>query len=230
MMTGKIMMRLKQLQKRPYIAILIVLSFVAAACSSSTEVSANGPDQINASPEYGESLQDWAEFNGDDFKPEIPPMPGYEPIVWEDLVPAGFSSDEIYAKYADQLASIEAGSPEANALYEEMQGEYDGDAINVELDGEKIQLAGFISPLNYDDDIITEFLFVPYFGACIHVPAPPANQTILVTVDKEDGFTIEETYGSVWIAGTISATSTTTDLATANYTIAGDQRGIYEVY
>jgi hypothetical protein len=35
-------------------------------------------------------------------------------------------------------------------------------------------------PLEDDADQVTEFLLVPFAGACIHVPPPPPNQMIYV--------------------------------------------------
>lgn len=84
--------------------------------------------------------------------------------------------------------------------------------------------------MTYDEDIVTEFLLVPYFGACIHVPPPPPHQTVLVTVDRDSGLTIEAAWGAVWVAGTLKVSSATTDLATASYTITDATSGVYDDY
>ncbi|MGI9615676.1 MAG: DUF3299 domain-containing protein [Acidimicrobiales bacterium] len=196
-------------------------------------------------PQYGDSLDEYFTAKESGSEPsaqsgsDAPTAPalagpaaldGFQELTWEELVPPGFSGQEIYARYEERLAALEDGSPEANELYEEMQAEYDDDAVNTQLDGKNIQLAGFVAPLSYDDDIITEFLLVPYFGACIHVPPPPPNQTIMVTLDKAEGLTIEESWGAVWVAGSLTASSATTDLATAGYTITGATSGVYENY
>lgn len=214
-----------------------------AACGSGSEqpsaqVSIDEPAPIEEDgPQYGDTLEEWTETVEADSEtaPEsqiVNDYPdGYELITWEDLVPPGFSSDEIFDRYADRLLALEDGSPDADAIYAEMQAEYDSiDLVNDELDGAKINLAGFVAPLNYEDDIVTEFLLVPYFGACIHVPAPPAHQTVLVSVDKADGLTIDESWGAVWVAGTLTANSATTDLATASYTMTDATSGVYDEY
>ena len=155
----------------------------------------------------------------------------YELLTWEDLVPPGFSGDEIIARYQDRLSELEDGSPEADAIYAEMQAEYEAiNVVNDQLDGARVNLAGFVAPLSFEDDIITEFLLVPYFGACIHVPAPPPNQTILVTLDKADGLTFDESWGAVWVAGTLTVDDATTDLATASYAMTGAASGVYDEY
>ena len=50
--------------------------------------------------------------------------------------------------------------------------------INMNLNNKEIKIAGYITPIAFDGDNVTEFLFVPFRGACIHVPPPPANQII----------------------------------------------------
>ena len=53
------------------------------------------------------------------------------------------------------------------------------------IKGKNIKIEGYITPLESDSpDEITEFLFSPYIGACIHVPPPPSNQAIHVLLDK----------------------------------------------
>lgn len=48
------------------------------------------------------------------------------------------------------------------------------------LDGKPVKIAAFIVPLEDDLQEADEFLLVPYYGACIHTPPPPANQMIYV--------------------------------------------------
>ncbi len=212
------------------LALLISLALIAVACGSrSAEVSTEGADGL----EYGASLEEWSRALGAERDQAASSdnqalTAEYELVEWDHLVAPGFSGEDIAAQYADQLAAIADDSPEAEAIYEEMQDQYDGAAVNDQLDGTKIQLAGFVAPLTYEDDVVTEFLLVPYFGACIHVPPPPPHQTVLVSVHKADGLTIEESWGAVWVAGTLDVSSATTDLATASYAITGARTGVYD--
>lgn len=48
------------------------------------------------------------------------------------------------------------------------------------LDGKRVVIAAFIVPLEDDLQRADEFLLVPYFGACVHTPPPPANQMVYV--------------------------------------------------
>jgi len=69
------------------------------------------------------------------------------------------------------------------------------------LIGKSIKIPGFAVPLEGDDgfEYIDEFLLVPYFGACIHVPPPPPNQVILVILDKPVHF--EVISFAIWVTG-----------------------------
>ena len=71
------------------------------------------------------------------------------------------------------------------------------------LMGKSVKIPGFAVPLEGDDgfEYVKEFLLVPTFGACIHVPPPPPNQVIHVILDKSVHF--EELLYAVWITGII---------------------------
>ena len=179
-------------------------------------------------PQYGDSIDDWDEAGRTSAAPANVVLDGYEQIGWEDLIPPGFSSDEIFARYEERLTNAEPGSPELDTLYEEMNAEYEENSVNPQLNSIEVQLAGFVAPLTFDGDAITEFLLVPYFGACIHVPPPPVNQTVVVSLDEGDSLTLEESWGAIWVAGEMNVTSTQTDLATAGYLMSDVEFGVYE--
>lgn len=141
----------------------------------------------------------------------------YEEVMWDALIPAEFTSEVIMAKYADRLDQLEDGSTEGYEVYAEMQEEFNNAPVNEVIDGALIRLPGFIAPLEYTDDLITEFLLVPYFGACIHVPPPPANQTVLVKTDAAHGIKIEDSYNPIWVMGMLTTDQVTTELAEAGY-------------
>ena len=151
----------------------------------------------------------------------------YREILWDGLIPADFTADAIMAKYQEQLTAMEDGSPEASDLFAKMQGEFNNAPVNEVIDETLIRLPGFIAPLEYTDDLITEFLLVPYFGACIHTPPPPANQTVLVKTAEGQGIKIEESYNPIWVMGKVTAEATKTQLAAAGYYM---QEAIIEPY
>ena len=40
---------------------------------------------------------------------------------------------------------------------------------------------------------------MPYVGACVHVPPPPANQMVLISMSKK--MVVKDLYTPVWISG-----------------------------
>lgn len=48
------------------------------------------------------------------------------------------------------------------------------------LNNRRVSIPGFMVPLEDDADQLTEFLLVPFSGACIHVPPPPPNQMVYI--------------------------------------------------
>lgn len=74
-------------------------------------------------------------------------------------------------------------------------------AVVEDLDGRTVRIPGYLLPLEFDGQKVTEFLLVPVLGACIHVPPPPPNQMVYVTY--EDGFATQGLYQAVWVNGVI---------------------------
>lgn len=72
------------------------------------------------------------------------------------------------------------------------------------LDGRRVRLPGFIVPLEDFQERAKEFLLVPYFGACVHLPPPPPNQMVYATLRSELPMA---TFYPVWIEGTLRITN-----------------------
>jgi hypothetical protein len=71
---------------------------------------------------------------------------------------------------------------------------------NKELDGKSVRIPGYLLPLEFEGDRVSEFLLVPYVGACIHTPPPPPNQ--IVHVKTDDAYTTDGgLYTPVWVNG-----------------------------
>lgn len=224
---------------------MAVSCLTLAACGGSVAVESAKVNQSAGSvvltdsidhegPQYGDTLDEWtgsvagSEAAGNERALPKVAQPGYEIIEWDDLRVPGFAEDELYARYTERLDEISDDAEEVNRIYAEMQTELEsaGAEVNAELDGSQIQLAGFVAPLSYEGDAITEFLLVPYFGACIHVPPPPPNQTILVALDE--GMSLDDSFGAIWVTGTLAVSKAETDLATASYAITGATSIVYD--
>ncbi|MEM7111202.1 MAG: DUF3299 domain-containing protein [Chloroflexota bacterium] len=224
-------------QTRRYgIYILCCLTLLlTVSCNGAESTEASFP-QIPPTPasgqpvEYGASLSEWEEATQAEASTSVNTKldtASYQEIRWDALIPAGFTPDAIMSKYEDQLAQFEDGSEEAYDLYSQMQEEFNSAPVNKSMDGELIKLPGFIAPLEYTDGSITKFLLVPYFGACIHVPPPPANQTVLVTLSDGEGIGFLEAYSPFWVMGELTAEGASTDLAQAGYYI---EDAFFELY
>jgi hypothetical protein len=95
------------------------------------------------------------------------------------------------------------------------------------LDGQLVKLPGYIVPLNSDEDgRVSEFLLVPYYGACIHVPPPPANQ--IVHVKTELGVLMDNLYQPFWVEGPLQVESISSDIAEAGYQMIASKIYPYE--
>jgi len=78
-------------------------------------------------------------------------------------------------------------------------------SVVTELDGEQIRMPGFVLPLEYSNKKITEFLLVPWVGACIHTPPPPPNQIVYVKIPE--GFESGGLFEPVWVNGELAVQS-----------------------
>lgn len=73
--------------------------------------------------------------------------------------------------------------------------------VDAGWEGKKIRIPGYVLPLREDKNRITEFLLVPWVGACIHTPPPPPNQMIHVSIP--DGMKNRGRFIPFWIEGEI---------------------------
>ncbi|WP_245232488.1 DUF3299 domain-containing protein [Thiorhodococcus minor] len=71
------------------------------------------------------------------------------------------------------------------------------------------------------------FLLVPYFGACIHTPPPPASQTVYVVMPAGEPYQ-GGLFDTVWVTGTIHALTDRSALAAAGYRIDAERVTPYE--
>lgn len=69
-------------------------------------------------------------------------------------------------------------------------------------------MSGYLLPLEVDRGEVSEFLLVPFVGACIHVPPP--NQ--IVHVAFADSYSAESIYEPVTVTGSLSTSHGQVDL------------------
>ncbi|NJM54735.1 MAG: DUF3299 domain-containing protein [Verrucomicrobiae bacterium] len=74
--------------------------------------------------------------------------------------------------------------------------------VDQQLAGARIRIPGYVLPLAFNDHRkITEFLLVPWVGACIHTPPAPPNQMIHVSVPG--GAEPKGHFSPVWLEGAL---------------------------
>lgn len=89
------------------------------------------------------------------------------------------------------------------------------------LNGGVIEITGFIVPLEMDEyiDKVTEFLLVPDPFSCIHVPPPPLNQMVLVSMKK--AISLDMDFRGVTIRGKLSISPHEYDTKLTSFKISG---------
>jgi uncharacterized protein len=65
------------------------------------------------------------------------------------------------------------------------------------LNNKLVSVPGFMVPLEDDADEVTEFLLVPFSGACIHVPPPMSFSEPIVVTGHLHIQNVDSPYGSV---------------------------------
>lgn len=140
------------------------------------------------------------------------------------------SSEQLYnlsqvAKYREKVASIDTDSrikeqTKIDSLEQQLQSENvnidsllslrskitelrreKAESVNKTLDKTEVSISGYLLPLNYVDEKTTEFLLVPWVGACIHTPPPPKNQ--IVYLKSEKGYSVGSRFEAVTVKGLI---------------------------
>ncbi|WP_281613028.1 DUF3299 domain-containing protein [Flammeovirga sp. SubArs3] len=84
------------------------------------------------------------------------------------------------------------------------------EAVVEDLNHEQVKIPGYLLPLNFSGLEVTEFLLVPWVGACIHTPPPNKNQIIYIKFDK--GYEVTSRFESVWITGEMTTQSVSKEL------------------
>ena len=149
----------------------------------------------------------------------------FETIEWPDLMPPEvlailLNPPEYIAEIEDGSAEDQISSQMKSAVNQSEEDSYQqalfSTDVNENLDGAMIRIPGFVVPLEFDEEqTISQFFLVPYFGACLHMPPPPPNQIILVNAPK--GIQTSALYDPFWIEGQLSTSFQENDMATSAY-------------
>lgn len=138
-------------------------------------------------------------------------------VEWEELIPPNFSFESLFENLPNIDHLSEFDDPRADMAFMNMQAALQSAPVREELAGKMIKLPGFVVPLEGNGQTAYTFFLVPYFGACIHMPPPPANQ--IIHVDYEPGTHIENLYDAVWVTGKLQIERTVNELGASGYSM-----------
>lgn len=159
----------------------------------------------------------------------------YESIDWVDLMPEDdlealmnppeYLSEIEDGSFEDQISSQLLGALE-NSADDRYQQALTSAKVKPEYDQRQIRLPGFMVPVEMNEQqLVTEFFLVPFFGACIHYPPPPPNQIIYVT--SQEGVAQKNLYDPYWVEGTLTTTITENEVAVSAYSMKADNIELY---
>ena len=141
----------------------------------------------------------------------LPRMAWAEPFIdldWQDLLPEGQSmlpnALQGIVQHDDTLSSQQPASS----------------GVRTDWNGQVVRLPGFIVPIEYDGTGVSAFILVPYVGACVHVPPPPANQLVFVTTSTP--YESKGLFEPVNVIGMFGTAATSTQLAEIGYALSAD--------
>lgn len=159
----------------------------------------------------------------------------YEEIEWTRLMPAqdlaallnppSYLDEVLEGSPLDSIGTLHDGMNEDPRTGPYLQALGSTNVIE-SFDNKRIRLPGFIVPLESDEDQnITEFFIVPYFGACIHFPPPPPNQMLHVKTSKK--VRLESMEDAFWFEGTVKIETTNNRLGTSAYALELESISLY---
>ncbi len=135
----------------------------------------------------------------------------YQEIQWSDLVPKEWKPPRM-----PRMPGIFGdSSAEAQNALADMRAAWDAAPTVESMDGALVKMPGYVVPLEEVRGELREFLLVPYFGACIHTPPPPANQIVFVRATVAmTGFRAMDT---VWVSGKLFTTRQASYMGASGY-------------
>ena len=142
--------------------------------------------------------------------PQVVRAEDYIDLDWADLVPKGQAATPPRIPELLQHDQAPLSSQQPKSI-----------GVRTDWNNQIIRLPGFIVPLEYSGTGVTAFILVPFVGACVHVPPPPANQLVFVTTN--DLYESTGLYEAVNVIGMFGTASTSTQLANIAYALSADR-------
>ncbi|MDR0465810.1 MAG: DUF3299 domain-containing protein [Deltaproteobacteria bacterium] len=143
----------------------------------------------------------------------------YTEMNWAKLLPPNWNPGEVFEGL--NLNMLQDNDPQTEQVMKKLMTMWKEAPTNPALQGKIIKISGFVATLDFTGKAeLKEFLLVPYFGACIHVPPPPANQIIHVTLAKPH--TGVRSMDQVTVYGELAVTRKDSDLGSSGYGMRAD--------
>lgn len=144
-------------------------------------------------------------------------------LTWDDLMPVGESKilKELMQEHMTRVSDIREGSAKDEMV---QIGTFN---VVESLNGQHVRIPGYVIPFNFNKtNEYSEFLLVPYAGACIHAPPPPPNQIVYVKADKP--VKVESIWDAVWAEGELKTQKHEDELSDAAYTLTLNRLEAYQ--
>lgn len=142
----------------------------------------------------------------------------YRSLGWNALMPKHWNPAQAFEGL--DFSALSDADPRATEALKRLQQAWEQAPVESSLDRQRVRMTGFVVPLDGSQGALREFLLVPYYGACIHTPPPPANQIVhvkLATPSKEI-----KLMDSVAVTGLIRVQHSKTEQGASGYTLSGD--------
>lgn len=137
-------------------------------------------------------------------------------LEWRDLIP------EAETAIPPSMQGLLPHDESSNLFSEQPASS----GVRTDWNGLVVSLPGFIVPIDYSGTGVTAFILVPYVGACVHVPPPPANQLVFVTTSTP--YESSGLFEAVTVTGMFGTASTSTQLADISYALSADNIAPYQ--
>lgn len=211
------------------LTLIIIMILLVLGCEKSAENKAIEPLIVTA--EHQQTLPVDVLLNDEEKQvrkiKETLPASAFMSAKWIDLIP----KDDLDALMnpPDYIADIAENSAEdqlkntfkntkGNSEEDRYQQALVSSRVISEINNVPVRMPAFIVPLEFNDERrVTQFFMVPFFGACIHQPPPPPNQTIFVIYPQ--GLTLDSLTDPYWISGILKTSLVENEVAIAAYTM-----------
>lgn len=172
-------------------------------------------DAASGQYKVGDQLQQSAAVTEKPYQASGKMVNGFQEIAWESLIPKNW--DPMAPFKGLKLDQMTDDDPRADAALWKAKKYWKEAPVDPSMEGKPVRLPGFVVSLDREGEALKEFLLVPYFGACIHVPPPPANQIIHVRSVK--AVKNVRTMDAVWISGVLKVERSDSSMGASSYSM-----------